>query len=428
MRVLDRLRPAARTALRPARWGRAGVVLVLAAGFLSWHAVRLGRAHLAAARAEDALARYDFAAARRDAERAAGLRPRRPDAWLLAARAARRDGDLDGSAALLRRYTALAGSTPDGRLEEALRAAQAGDIERDVHDLMAKADSGHPATEYILEALAVGSVHVYHFDRAGFWVRHLLDRFPKNPVGRLIRAQMDDVLGKRDRAAAGCRDLLADFPDNREAKVLLAGLLLRAQQFAESAELYEGLRRDRPDDLRPLLGLARCRDRMGRTEEARPLVREMEERFGGHSEALLECGRFALADGRVADAERLLRRAAELAPNDHEVHYQLGLCLEQAGKPDEARHHAERFKQVEADLRRMDELLKAVVNGPRDPAPRREAGLICLRNGQPAEALRWLQGALEAAPGDKATHAALADYYDQTGDRDKARHHRQLAE
>src|SRR5207302_1235336 len=103
-------------------------------------------------------------------------------------------------------------------------------------------------------------------------------------------------------------------------------------------------------------------------------------------------------------------------PSDHEVHYQLGLCLEQAGKADEARHHFERFKQVEADLVRLDALLKAVINNPRDPAPRREAGLICLRNGQPTEALRWLQGALGVAPGDKATHAALADYYFDQGD------------
>ena len=127
------------------------------------------------------------------------------------------------------------------------------------------------------------------------------------------------------------------------------------------------------------------------------------------------------------DAERVLRRALQIAPNDHEVHYQLGLCLERAGKAEEARQHFERFKQIEADLVRLDLLLKDVVKNPRDPAPRREAGMICLRNGQLAEGIRWLQGALEVAPNDKATHAALADYYMGQGDTYKSNHHRQRA-
>ncbi|MBX9579270.1 MAG: tetratricopeptide repeat protein [Gemmataceae bacterium] len=407
MRVLDRLRLAA----RPRRPGRLTVLVVVAVGLLGWQGVRLARAYLAQNRAEAALARYDFPAARDQARRAADLRPGKPAVWLLAAQAARRDGDPDAAAAHLRRYAALAGSTPDGRLEDTLQRVQAGDIERDVDDLMAKIDAGHPATEQLLEALAVGSVHVYHFGRARFWVDHLLARFPANPTGRLIRARMDDVLGKLDRATAGCRELVADFPDHREAKALLAGLLFRAQQYPEAAELYEGLWRQRPDELRPLLGLTRCRERMDRADDVRALARELEGRFGGTAEAVLECGRLALTDGRADDAERLLRRAVELAPNDHEAHYQLGLCLERAGKAEEARQHLERYKRIESDLVRLDELLKAVVGNPQDPAPRREAGLICLRNGQPGEALRWLQGALEVAPNDPATRAALAEHF-----------------
>jgi len=428
MRLGDRLRHAARACVRTRRRAVLTGALVLAAGVAGWHAVRLTRGHLAVTRAEEALARYDFAAARGHLRAAADLRPRRAAVWLLAAQASRRDGDLAEARADLWRYQDLAGITPDARLEDQLQHAQRGEIERDVYDLMAKADARHPATEQILEALAVGSIQVYYFDRAGFWLHYLLDWYPKNPVGRLIQAQMDDVLGKRDRAAAGCRDLLADFPDNRKAKTLLAGLLFRGQQLAEAAGLYGALWEFQPDDLTALLGLARCRIRMGRADEARPLMRELEDRFSGSSEALLECGRFALADGRPADAERLLRRAVELAPGDHEVHYQLGLCLERAGRADEAREHFERFKQIEADLARLEVLLKVVVNNPRDPAPRREAGMICLRNGQPAEALRWLEGALEIAPDDKATHAALADYFRTQGDLNESTFHRQRAQ
>jgi Flp pilus assembly protein TadD len=427
MSLPDRLRRAARACVRTRRRAVLTAAALAALGLLAWHGVRLYRADRAVARAGAALARYDFGAARDHLRAAADLRPRDPAVWLLAAQAARRDGDPAAAKAHLRRYQALAGTTPDGRLEQSLQDAQAGDIERDVFDLTTKVDAGHPAAEQILEALAVGSAHTYQFNLVGLWLHHLLKDYPKNPVGRLLRAQTDDVLGKRDLAAAGCRSLLADFPDHVKAKVLLAGLLYRAHQYGEAADLYAELRRDRPDDLGALLGLARCRDRMGRVDEARTLVRELEERFPDNSEALLESARFALEEGRAGDAEGLLRRAVRLAPNDHEIHYQLGLCLERAGRTDEARHHLERFKQIEADLARLEALVKEVVNRPRDPAPRREAGLICLRNGQPAEGLRWLQGALEVAPDDKATHAALAEYFTGQSDLERSTFHRQRA-
>jgi Tfp pilus assembly protein PilF len=75
----------------------------------------------------------------------------------------------------------------------------------------------------------------------------------------------------------------------------------------------------------------------------------------------------------------------------------------------------------------MDDLLKVVVKVPRDPDPRRELGTICLRNGQTAEGLRWLQGALEVAPADKETHAVLADFYEGQGDLKWSLYHRQRA-
>src|SRR5436190_18605449 len=137
MRVFDWLRRAVRPCFRTRRRTLLTAVLVLATGFLAWHAVRLTRAHFALESAEGALARYDFAAAREHTRLAGDLRPRRPAIWLLAAQAARRDGDLNEAKHRLRRYKALAGDTPDGRLEDSLQQVQLGDIESDVYDLIA---------------------------------------------------------------------------------------------------------------------------------------------------------------------------------------------------------------------------------------------------------------------------------------------------
>jgi Flp pilus assembly protein TadD len=121
----------------------------------------------------------------------------------------------------------------------------------------------------------------------------------------------------------------------------------------------------------------------------------------------------------------MLKRAAELSPYDHEIHYQLGICLERLGKKEEAQKHLDRFRQIEGDMNRLDALLKEVVNQPKDPKPRVEAGQICLRNGQPDESLRWLHGALEISPNDPATHAALTNFYEAMGDENLANFHRQ---
>ena len=97
------------------------------------------------------------------------------------------------------------------------------------------------------------------------------------------------------------------------------------------------------------------------------------------------------------------------------------------GRRDEARQHLERSLQIEADLVRLEKVLEETARLPNDPRPRREAGEICLRNGQVAEGLRWLNGALDVAPNDRPTHQLLADFYASQGDTQRASLHRRKA-
>jgi predicted Zn-dependent protease len=426
MRALDRLHRAVAFSFKTRSRALVAVLVLLGAGALAWYGVQALRAHRARTDAEEALARYDFPEARARLALASKLRPRESALWLLAAQAARRDGDLTEAKKQLDRYRAMSAKASEaGALEESLQRVQQGDIEHDLDHLMALVDSGAPAAEQILEALAVGSLEVYRLDKAEFWVRHLLARFPKNPVGRLMLARKDDLLGKHEQTADACRQILADFPENSGARLLLAGQLVRVQRFAEAAVEYEELLKRGAHEPAAMLGLARCREHTGRPDETRALLRQLEERYPDNSEGLLECGRFALKEDRAADAERFLQRALQLAPSENEIHFQLGLCLERLGRTEEARRHLARFKEIEADLRRLDTFAKASISSPRDPAPRREAGIICLRNGQTAEGLRWLRSALAVAPEDRETHRVLADFYRSQGDSARADAHEQ---
>jgi Flp pilus assembly protein TadD len=402
------------------------------AGYLLWQGARVLWSHRDRAAAERALEEYDFPEARRRLADCIRLRPDDPAVRLLAAQAARRDGDLEAAEEQLDRCDRLTGGpTSDAKLERKMLLAQYGQVapaDPVVGDLIALLEVRHPASEQILEALAMGCVRVYRLDLASFWIEELQKRFPKNPTGRLIFAQTLETFGNRDRALGVLRELVQEYPKQAKARLHLAGSLFQSRQYEEAATHYEELRRQQPGQLLPLLGLARCRARLDQSDAARPLMRELEERHADNSEALLECGRFALGEQRLADAERLLRRAAELAPNDHEVHLHLGACLQQLDKPDEARSHLDRAKQIEADLIRLETVVKAVLQKPDDPEPRLEAGRICLRNGQTAEALRWLHGVLEIVPDPGPAHEALADAYEQAGRPDLAAHHRRLAQ
>ena len=305
---------------------------------------------------------------------------------------------------------------------------QRGLVKENVDALLDHVEVRHPDSEQILEALAQGCVHVYRLDEATFWTKQLLDRFPNNPVGRLLDAQTNETL--RRAAALRSRSWAAGrgSPRDDKARLYLADLLFKAHQHEEAARHYRELHRRRPHDLAPLLGLAAALLTLERLDEAEPLLGELEKQHADNSEALLKCARFALRQQRPADAEPLLRRALVLAPRDHEVHFELAACLGQLNRTDESHQHLEEFKQIEADMKELDKAFQAMVKDPADPTPRREAGRICLRNGQVAEGLRWLYGALEADPHHIATHQVLADFHAARGDHARAAEHRRAAE
>src|SRR5262245_50927112 len=78
----------------PARAALSAVVLALLA-LAGWQGLRVLRFHRDQAKAEEALAEYDFPEARRRLASCLALRPRDPAVLLLAVQAARRDGRLD---------------------------------------------------------------------------------------------------------------------------------------------------------------------------------------------------------------------------------------------------------------------------------------------------------------------------------------------
>lgn len=408
---------------------RAGVALTLLLAMLlataAWYGLNRLRFDQSKQAAEQALSAYDFPTARRHLDQCLALRPNDAEALRLAVQASRRDGRLDEALSLLDRYRIVAGTLPPaGQLEAVLIQVQSGNVKEYVHRLIEAVEIRHPASEQILESLALGCVHGYRLDEASFWTQQLLDQFPHNPVGRLIDAQTQDTLRHREQSLELAQQLVSDYPNYERALVYLADLLFRMHKYEEALVYYREAHRRQPRELVPLLGLAATLLKLERLNEARPLLSDLERQHADNSQALLECGRFALQEKRPADAEPLLRRAADLAPYDHEIHLELATCLEQLGRTKESNEHLRRFQQIEEDMKQLDAAFQETVNAPNDPEPRLKAGRICLRNGQTAEGLRWLSGVLDLVPDHQAAHETLANYYESSGDQVLAERHR----
>src|SRR5205809_2440762 len=202
----DRLRNWFYFPVRHPGWALGAALLLGLSGYLLWQGARALWFRRDLALAQRALAEYDFAAARPRLAQCIRLRPRDRAVRLLAAQAARRDDDLEAAEQQLDVYLELAGdSTSQGTLELALLQAQRGRVKEVVDYLISCLDVHHPASEQILEALAWGSIHVYRLDQATFWIQELLEKAPRNPIGRLLRAELTETMGNKERALEGLR-------------------------------------------------------------------------------------------------------------------------------------------------------------------------------------------------------------------------------
>jgi tetratricopeptide (TPR) repeat protein len=432
VRMVERLgRLASVCRRRPGRCAFALVLLLLtglslgAAGRQLW-----AEYHFRAA--EQCLERREFTQAQDHLDRCLGVWPRHPAVHLLKARAARRAGLFPEAERELETCKRLKASRDAVALELALLQAQQGNLTPDLEAFLnGCVDQGHADSVLILEALSRGYAHNYRLHRALACLDRWLERRPDDVQALLGRGWVYERLSQYEKARDDYRRAAALDPGREEPALRLAEILLvsgkEPAEAAESLDLFEHLQQRYPEDVAVALGVARCRMKMGQTEEAQRLLDELAARHPGTAAVLHERGNLALQLGRPDEAEAYLRRAVTLEPFDYQVHYDMYQCLVRVGKADEARELQARMQRLEADQQRISDLTEQLQARPYDPSLRSEIGRIFLRNGEPSEGVLWLERALEIDPRHQASHQALADYYEGTGDTGRAAEHRRLA-
>jgi predicted Zn-dependent protease len=363
--------------------------------------------------AQQALHRRDFAAARALLTRCLQSWPEDAELCLLAAQAARRDGDYEEADKLLGQCQQLGGDRGAIELERALGISQGGDPARVEDYLLARQQKKPAEADLILEALAQGYLKTHRLPEALHCLDRWLERQPENVQALLWRGQVLERWNDLEEAVASYRRAVAADPGHDKARRLLALALVRSDRAGEAVALLDSLRQQYTEDAEILLGLARGRRCLGQLDEACRLLDEVLTAQPNNAEALSERGKLALQTGRVAEAEAALRRALALAPYDRETNYTFYLCLRQQGREDEAARILQTVERIRADLQRVSELRQQVAAAPHNASLRCEAGLIFLRNGQTREGLRWLQSALQIDPSHAEARRALARYATQ---------------
>jgi tetratricopeptide (TPR) repeat protein len=365
-------------------------LLSLAAGVGTYYLVRHLRYLAQYQAAEEALARRDFRQAAAHLRVCLDARPGDLSARLLAAQAARRQGDLAQAAEHLSAYEAANG--PADELAEERRRLRAQEGDPAAAELLLASGSRDPpppgadlaleaAIEGILAAMEAAFERgmLYTDARAAREVARLRDAValwqrrreaePDQVQADVWRGRIHLLTNEPAAAAALLRQALVRAPDHFGARLSLAGALVNASP-AEAADHLQALRRQAPGNGRVGYLLAAVRRSLGQHAEARRVLDEMLAGNPDDALALTERARVDLDAGRPAEAEPFFRRAEARAPNDPDLCLALSRCLYMLGRGAEAKEYQTKYEALEAErTRAREESLRLAKSAQDRPGP-----------------------------------------------------------
>jgi tetratricopeptide (TPR) repeat protein len=348
-----------------------------------------------------------------------------------AARAARRAELYSEAEHHLAEYQRLQGDSAEATLplalERLLLQAQTGDLAAVEIPLWQYVEQDKPEASLVLEALARGYSRQLRPSNAMRCWERILEREPDNIEALAQSGETIRKASVMDLAVAVkfCRRALELDPERVDARLGLGQILLRFTPD-ESRSHFEYILARQPDNVTAMLGLGIALRSLSEPQKAREVLEAVLAKEPANTEALSELGRIALMEGSLQEAETLLRKAIASEPANREAIFRLHQCLsQQPGKEDEAAELRAAYDRVQKDLARLSTIIsREMAESPHDPRLHYEVASFYMRYGQPKLALRWLHSALKLDPDHQPSRQALYEYYERTGDLEKAERHR----
>jgi tetratricopeptide (TPR) repeat protein len=318
--------------------------------------------------AQQALDRRNFSEARQHLRKYLVAHPDDLSALLLAAEAARRDGDLGAAGERLAEFADAKGPESALELERRLLAVQRGDAaEADLVFEFCQAHPDAPETPFVIEALIVADLNrlavplsldaflgiepappeLARLHQAiGLWLEDRLA--PADQVQGLIwRGRAKGLSGDQPGAVADLQQALDLAPDHFEARAYLA-LAINQENPVKSLEHFEILLQRYPSDVRVQFAVASIRRSLGELDAARELLDQILRERPSSSQVLVERASVALDARNAQEARPFLEKAAELSPDSADVQLALTRWLTMLGDTAAAKRHQERFLELDA--------------------------------------------------------------------------------
>jgi predicted Zn-dependent protease len=399
---------------------------------LGFSLVQLWAEHQLAA-AERHLRAHQLEQAQASIDRVRRVWPHSGRALLLAARIARHGDRYEEADELLGACRKVLGNAEALQTEELLLSLQRGEATAQTEALVWRLiDGGHAERLELLEAMTRGWMLTFRLRSAVQGLNRWLEERPDEVRALFWRGWVLEKLHQSEPAERDYRRALELDADHGPCRLRLANLLLLTERPDHARRLLEEHLRREPGSTEATVSLALALDGLGRTAEARRLLRAMLAEHPDHALGWRQLGKLSLNANDLDEAGAALARAYAEAPQDAETVFAYYQYLEKAQKKDEATRVRARHDALKARLRRLDELItKSMEQAPHDPDLMSEIGVMYLEEGR-AEwhgwALWWLSRALERDPLHRRTHEALARHYEKTGQPDLAERHRKAAQ
>ncbi len=405
-------------------WVLAVVVLIPTTVWLGdqWWAGRQERS------AQAALDDDKFDDARHHIALALKVRSNRFDTNLLAARIERSRRDYPAAEKYLIRCKEIGGMTEPLQMEWFLLRCERGEAASLSGQLLAAVAHNHPASPAILESLALVAMRDARYPDALKLLDQWVERVPDSPRALDWRGWVNNQMDMRGPAIDDYTKVLELRPHRSSVRLRLAQVLINAKRHPEAMPHLERLRAEDPANAEVLTGMAACMALQLKGAEARQLLDGVLSAHPDDYAALLLYGEIEHQEEHYPEAERWLRKALTVKPNEARARYALHLALQ--AQPDRQEEAAAERKRWECDrdstLRLTNLLRGELASRPKDPDLAAEAGEMLLRLGEDQRGLYWLNAALKLNPQHVRSHRALLEYYERLHDTAHAEQHRQF--
>jgi tetratricopeptide (TPR) repeat protein len=376
--------------------------------------------------AHQAIEEGDLLEAQKHLQRCLEVWPNSGESHFLTARTLRRAGNFDAARHHLHEARRLGWVPELVDLESLLLQAQAG-LVQPLEQAQRGALVGRPGEEaYIFEAMVIGYLQGNFVTQAYQAATRWTEKCPEDWQAHFWRGRVLEKGLQYTLAASEYQHVLDQKPHHLEAHLRRAEVLLWLSRHAEAAPHFERYLQGVPDHPGALLGLARCQRSLHPPEVALATLHQLLAKHQEHAGAFLLWGQLELDSDNAEQALTWLRRAEKLAPQDKDVHQNLAVAFRRLNKVEEAQFHERMKQEIETDFRRMDQLIKDILQKPKDVALRYEAGTITVRRDQVQQGARWFASALLIDPTHESSKKALLECLPKLGDPKLTEYYRQM--